>query len=180
MKNFITCIAILVISCATTKYIRVNTNPSGAIIEVNGIAVGHAPTTFWIKGSAQAFDSYTVSAIPTDITNEIKFVKQLLILRQTTGTEDLMEEYIETFGEPHNINKETVKQIFSYLINNKNKGTVDELLMEYSFIQSMGTQYTQTKVLWSDEIFRWQHDTLTIYFDMYLEAIPEKYEIEIK
>ncbi len=180
MKYLIVCLTIFLIACATTKYITVNSNPFGAIIEVDGVCVGRAPTTFLIKGTARSIKSYTVRAIPTDITNEIKFVKQLLALRQTTVVKDLRDEYIDMYGNPQNINKQIIKRILTYLVKNKNKGDVDELLVQYVAINSVGTQYTQSKTLWCDEIFTWRQDTLVMYFDMFLEPIPQKYEIEWK
>lgn len=175
--KYLICSIFLFICCATTKYITIKSDPPGTMVEIDGHLLGRTPTTFWVKGLRQSISSLNIRAIPTDMSYEIIFVKKLLDRPKNIDIEVWGKEYIEKNKE-QNINGQLVEHILSYLVINKGKGTIDELLDTY--IDVWQPQYSQSKTLWNDEIFRWREDTLLIYFKMTLKPIPQEYEIKWK
>ena len=109
-----------------TVQINVETEPTGALIEVNGFVIGKSPVTFPIKFSGadvvRAFED-----VPPD-----KFIVRAIPISDSPNR----------------------------------------------------TQYTQFKLLWADDILeqyvRNSGLPLSIYFNMFLAPIPEKYELELK
>ncbi|GAI17145.1 unnamed protein product, partial [marine sediment metagenome] len=58
-------IVILIFCSCAKKYLYITSEPIGALIEINNITMGRAPTTPWVKINPYSLNSWKIQAIPS-------------------------------------------------------------------------------------------------------------------